>query len=225
MLMNNETIKSILSNNYICLGTPNQLKIFSSNINNNTDVLRICFDLDNTLVSYPIIKGDYTTVQPIEQNINYLKFLKKMGHTIIIHTARRMKTHNGDVEKVIQDIGEITINTLKEYDIPYDELHFGKPFANFYIDDLAVKSYDELDKELGFYNIHPDTRYHNRIEISGDKIIKYSNSINGESYWYKNIPNKITNYFPKLIDFSSNSLTLEKINGIPISYLNTPKIY
>ena len=31
--------------------------------------LRICFDLDNTLVSYPKVKGDYSSVEPITKNI------------------------------------------------------------------------------------------------------------------------------------------------------------
>ena len=30
---------------------------------------RFCFDLDNTLVTYPKIKGDYSTVEPIVKNI------------------------------------------------------------------------------------------------------------------------------------------------------------
>jgi hypothetical protein len=55
--------------------------------------LRFCFDLDNTLVTFPKIPNDYTTVEPIQNTINYLKYLKTFGHTIIIYTARRMKTH------------------------------------------------------------------------------------------------------------------------------------
>jgi capsule biosynthesis phosphatase len=223
MLNDDILIRSSLCNNYICLGTPEQLKIYSSNIENN-EKLRFCFDLDNTLVTYPKIKGDYSTANPIINNINYLKFLKENGHTIIIHTARRMKTHNGDINKVVDDIGLLTIETLKKFDIPYDELYFGKPYANYYIDDLAIKSYDELDKELGFYNIHPETRSHNKIEIHGDKVIKYSSSIEGERYWYQNIPKNITNMFPTLIESNKDSITISKINGIPISYLNINKI-
>lgn len=223
MLTENIIVKGVLCNNYICLGTPEQLKIYSSNINNDEE-LRFCFDLDNTLVTYPKVKGDYTTVEPINQTISYLKFLKENGHTIIIYTARRMKTHGGNVGKVVQDIASITIETLNKFEIPYDELYFGKPYANYYVDDLAIKSYDELDKELGFYNIHPETRSHNKIEIIGDKVIKYSSSIEGERHWYKNIPNTIKDKFPTLIDSCKDSITISKINGIPVSYLNTNKI-
>jgi capsule biosynthesis phosphatase len=223
MLNENIIVKGVLCNNYVCLGTPEQLKIYSSNMNND-EKLRFCFDLDNTLVTYPKVKGDYTTVEPINQNVNYLKFLKENGHTIIIYTARRMKTHGGNVGMVVQDIASITIETLNNFEIPYDELYFGKPYANYYIDDLAIKSYDELDKELGFYNIHPETRSHNKIEIIGDKVTKHSSSIEGERHWYKNIPNSIKDKFPLLIDSSKDSITISKINGIPVSYLNINKI-
>ena len=103
--------------------------------------LRICFDLDNTLVSYPTVVGDYSTVKPINRNIMLLKKLKSDGHEIIIYTARRMKTHNGNVGKVIKDIARITIDTLEKLNIDYDELIFGKPIADIYIDDRAINPY------------------------------------------------------------------------------------
>jgi len=58
-----------------CLGTPNQLKSFSSNLNTDNSKYRFCFDLDNTLVTYPEIEGDYTSVKPINRTINFLNFL------------------------------------------------------------------------------------------------------------------------------------------------------
>ena len=51
-------------------------------------------------------------------------------------------------------IGKITFDTLDKYDIPYDEIYFGKPYADYYIDDLAINCYDELEKKLGFYQMN-----------------------------------------------------------------------
>jgi len=62
---------------------------------------RYCFDLDNTLVTFPTIPGDYSSVLPIQQNIDMLNYLKKLGHEIIIYTARRMKTHKGFIIIII----------------------------------------------------------------------------------------------------------------------------
>lgn len=99
---------------------------------------RFCFDFDLTLVSAPKIKNDYSTVEPIPQMIDILRRLKASGHHIIIYTARRMKTHKGNVGLVIADIASTTLETIKKFNIPCDEIYFGKPYADFYIDDKAV---------------------------------------------------------------------------------------
>jgi hypothetical protein len=206
----------------ICVGTPFQLKIYCSDITNNLEKKRFCFDLDNTLVTSPEILNDYSTVKPIAKNIDMLKFLKLLGHTIIIYTARRMRTHNGNIGLITKDIAEITINSLNKYDIPYDELYFGKPYADFYIDDLAVNCHYDLEKELGFYKTHINERDFN--EISSDKmdiIIKKSinNKIEGEIYYYQNIPKELNQYFPLFIKYGYNWYSMEKIKGITISYM------
>lgn len=57
--------------------------------------------------------------------------LHAAGHHIIIHTARRMRTHSGNVSAVVADVGQITIQSLKRFGIPYDEVRAigwtGKP--------------------------------------------------------------------------------------------------
>jgi len=133
-------INSELIEKFHCVGTPLQLKIYCENFN-QYEKIRVCFDLDNTLVTFPKIYKDYSTVEPIQKNIDYLNFLKDKGNYIIIYTARRMKTHSGNVGKCISDIGKITIDTLEKFGIRYDELHFGKPNADFYIDDLSVPAF------------------------------------------------------------------------------------
>jgi capsule biosynthesis phosphatase len=220
MLNDNILITHKEIKNFNCLGTPEQLKMNSTNLS-TVKKMRFCFDLDNTLVTYPTIKGDYSTVNPIIKNINFLKSLKKQGHHIIIYTARRMKTHSGNLGAVICDIGEITLKTLKNFEIPYDEIYFGKPYADYYIDDLSVNPINDLEKELGFYNIHPETRSHNKIEIIGDKIKKFSKNIEGEKFWYMNIPENIKEYFPSILEYDDDSITISKIYGIPICHLYT----
>jgi hypothetical protein len=220
LLDNNINVYSKEIKGFNCLGTPNQLKSFSSNLNSYNEKYRFCFDLDNTLVTYPEIDGDYTSVKPIQRTINFLNFLHSQGHTIIIYTARRMKTHSSNVGKVQSDIGKITFETLDKFEIKYDEIYFGKPYAHFYIDDLSIKPFDDLEKETGFYNIHPETRRHNKIEIFDNYIIKYSNCIDGESYYYNNIPKSVKNLFPFLIEHGDGFIKLEKVQGIPLSFLN-----
>jgi capsule biosynthesis phosphatase len=178
--------------------------------------LRLCFDLDNTLVSFPKIKDDYTTVEPINENISFLRYLKKFEHTIIIHTARRMKTHNGNMGKLMKDIGKITFDTLEKFDIPYDEIYFGKPQADVYIDDLGLSCFDNLEKELGFYQDTILPREFNMLEKNSiETITKSSYDLSGEIYYYNNIPKQIKDIFPILIDYDLNNkwYIMEKIQG------------
>lgn len=217
--------KTISSSKFICLGTPLQMKFFYNNypVRNsvNDEIIlkknRICFDLDNTLVTFPMIKGDYTSVKPIEKNINFLRYLKNFGNTIIIYTARRMKTHNGNMGKINVDIGKITFETLDKFDIPYDEIYFGKPYADFYIDDLAVNCFDDLEKELGYYDNKIDPRDFHTIQKGNiDTIIK-KGDLKGERFYYENIPTCVKDMFPIYLSGDNETITIEKIIGITVT--------
>lgn len=225
----NETVED---GKYICLGTPLLLKMFYNNfprygsITDNETIrpLRICFDLDNTLVSYAETYGDYSTVKPLINNINFLKYLKTFGNTIIIYTARRMKTHAGNIGKVMADIGKLTLDTLEKFNIPYDELYFGKPYAHFYIDDLAVNASSNVQRELGFYNDFIKPREFHSIETKNVSVVKKSGtqeSLSGEIYYYQNIPREIKDLFPVFFSANDNgtSFEIEKITGITVSQL------
>lgn len=228
-------VKAINVNDFKCVGTPIQLNTFLKDIKDNLYTSRkkkrFCFDLDNTLVTYPDIKNDYTSVKPKDKNIDILRNLKKNGHYIIIYTARRMKTFNGDVEKVRKDVEDITIDTLKKYDIPYDELHFGKPYADLYIDDLGVNALTNIEKDIGCYLenkgeidiIKP--RYFNNITEYKNTIMKssYDDNIQGEIFFYKNINSELSYLFPKFMTSFDNTIILEKIKGITFSHLIVSK--
>jgi len=222
MLKDNKTIIGGKIESFNCVGTPLQLKTYCNKYKEIASPLRVCFDLDNTLVTHPTISGDYTSVLPIQRNIDYLKLLHRLGHTIIIYTARRFKTHNGNVGAIVADIGKITFDTLDKFDIPYDEIFFGKPYAQYYIDDLAVNANSSLDKALGIYDTDIAPRSFNKIEYTDNTVIKYTAN-KGEIYWYKNIPESVEEYFPKVVSIQDNRIELERIDGVSYSYLYTNK--
>ena len=206
---------------FVCVGTPLQLKIFCSNFEGNFIKKRICFELDDTLI-YLIDKNDYNSTYPIYKNIDYLKFLHNMGHTIIIYTSRGMKKYGNNQGLAIKNIAQITFETLEKYNIPYDEIYFGKPDADFYIDNLNINRYDDLEKSIGFYKTHIQERYFNNILTKKmDIITKKSNNnkLHGEIYYYKNIPEQLKPYFPLFIDNGEDWYSIEKIKGITMSYL------
>lgn len=194
--------------------------------------MRVCFDLDNTLVTYPDTPGDYSTVKPIPPMIALVRKLHEEGHTIIIHTARRMATHKHNVGAVIRDIGAQTMQTLADFGIPYDELLFGKPIADIYVDDRSVNPYRESIRAMGYLppeepvqplNMLPTNKY-NTIEVQHDRVIKKGPTqyLSGEIYYYEHIPAEtaLSMYFPRYYGSASNTTTtstliLEHIKGIP----------
>jgi len=237
MLLDNQIIIPIYIKETKHIGSYNEIVNSFSNNYKDSDThtnakLRICFDLDNTLVTYPTIPNDYSTVKPIPNMINLLNTLKKKGHEIIIYTARRMKTHNNNVGRVVKDIAVVTLNTLDKFNIQYDEIIFGKPIADIYIDDRAINPYVNDISFFGIFNEKSDY-IHNKIENNKyNKIKKIDNIIKktgpyqylkGELYFYQECPKTISYYFPKLLDFNKidNNLeiSIEYIEGIPLFFL------
>ena len=101
----------------------------------------VCFDLDHTLCFPGDAKdshGKYALATPNLEMIDKLRLYKSRGCSIIIFTARRMLTHKGDVRKVVDDVGQITEDWLKNHNVPYDDLIFGKPYYDYIIDDKAI---------------------------------------------------------------------------------------
>lgn len=73
-----------------------------------------------------------------EGAIEFLTKIKSQGFKIIIYTSR------------VQQESKLTLDWLKKYKIPYDELYLDKPRGIIYIDDLAheFKSFEEAEKCL-----------------------------------------------------------------------------
>ena len=217
-------------------------------LNTGMPKLRICFDLDNTLVSYPSIPGNYSTVKPIHANINLLKSLKNAGHEIIIYTARRMATHKHNIGKVMKDIALITLESLEALGIEYDEIIFGKPIADIYIDDRAMNPYINdisyfglmFDKSDYIPNKLDNNKY-NTITRKGNQITKSGpyTYMRGELYFYQNISSSnptsnptsnpklnnsslsLNSLFPALINFNKIDDKLE----ITLEYINGIPLY
>lgn len=101
--------------------------------------MRICIDLDGAIASLREEGQSYEDVKPVPGAIEKLKELKRNGHYIMIQTARHMKTCNGNQPLILARIGKITLDWLDKYKIPFDEISFGKPWADVYIDDNAFR--------------------------------------------------------------------------------------
>ncbi|MFC2080842.1 capsular biosynthesis protein [Bacteroidota bacterium] len=117
-----------------------------------TDVLVI--DIDGTLCEEKIKDSKYLSLNPIEQNLKKLLDFRAKGFYIILHTSRQMRTFQGNLGRINAETAKDLFLWLDKHHIPYDEIHFGKPWCGyngFYVDDKAIRpkefrelSYDEI---------------------------------------------------------------------------------
>ena len=107
---------------------------------------RLCIDLDGTICENKKDNQTYQDVLPMPCAVKRLNEYKEKWYYIIIYTARNMLTHNNNIGNIIANQGPILFEWLKKHNIPYDELLFGKPVADIYIDDKALKfeSWDNI---------------------------------------------------------------------------------
>lgn len=95
-------------------------------------------DIDGVIASL-IANNDYTLCQPIKKNIEMINALYRAGHRIILFTAR------GSMTGI--DWFEITRQQLAEWRVLHHDLRFGKPAADFYIDDRMI-ALDETSRYI-----------------------------------------------------------------------------
>jgi len=110
--------------------------------------VRICFDLDETLCY-----GDgYFGLKPFPRAAELLKRIRAEGHTVIIYTARGMGSCNGNVGLATAKMAHLTFEQLEEWGFEYDEIYFGKPAADLYVDDKSIVNIYKLSAHLGYSN-------------------------------------------------------------------------
>lgn len=100
------------------------------------------FDIDNTICDRRLDHMTYSEVNPFPEAVETIRWLKSEGHTIILHTARHMRTCGGNQGKVLAKQGKVLFDWLEKHQIPYDEVWWSKPYADLYIDDAVHQHTD-----------------------------------------------------------------------------------
>lgn len=199
-------------------GIPMAVETYSkNNAEKNVETKIFCFDLDLTIISSPLLKGDYTTCIPNMEIINFIQYLYALGNHIIIHTARGMLTYAEDMQKIELAYRTAIEEMLKKYSVPYHRLIFGKPYADFYIDDKAVSTFSNFGRETGFYHVKNPPNMRNKLSVADGTYIKEGN-LEGEYWWYTHINQTVHDMFLKILPGSNSSkIITQKINGITFS--------
>lgn len=114
---------------------------------------RLVFDLDGT-IALDDPGRPYAEREPNLPLIARLREYRAQGFEIVIASARNMRTYGGQIGLINANTLPVILDWLAAHDVPYDEVHVGKPWCGtdgFYIDDKAVRpsefvalSYDQL---------------------------------------------------------------------------------
>lgn len=131
-----------------------------------TDRRALVIDVDGTLCPIKGPDQDYQDLEPYQAMVRRLVKWRHDGFRIILFTSRNMQTFEGNIGLINTHTAPILIDWLARWEIPYDELHFGKPWPGrdgFYIDDRAVRP-DEFLR-------HTEQELHGLIEDSRARLM------------------------------------------------------
>jgi capsule biosynthesis phosphatase len=114
------------------------------------NIKKIICDLDNT-ITIEDSGFSYIDKMPNIELIEKLRLYQRDGFEIIIHTARNMRSYNGDLSRINIYTVPVIIDWLRKHNVPYDGLVVGKPYCGsegFYLDDRAIRPSEFLDKNI-----------------------------------------------------------------------------
>ncbi len=101
----------------------------------------IVIDLDGTLTTQ-CAGMSYSDMEPNVAVVSKLREYRMLGFKVAIFTSRNMRTHAKSIGLINAQTLPVIIAWLQAHDIPYDEIHVGKPWAEdggFYVDDRAIR--------------------------------------------------------------------------------------
>lgn len=104
---------------------------------------KLAIDFDGTIHDPFNVKKGYKMGTPIPGAVDAVKYLKQIGHEIIIHPTW---ADNMQRRKAIVD-------WLEYFKVPFDDITSVKPDADFYIDNNAIR-FESWPQTLDFIRLH-----------------------------------------------------------------------
>lgn len=109
---------------------------------------RIVMDIDGVLAKKD--NSEYIDKEVDKKVLEQLQQYERKGFYIILYTARNMRTYEGRIGKIHAETAPVLLEWLDEKDVPYDEIHYGKPWCGhegFYVDDKALRPSEFLSMD------------------------------------------------------------------------------
>ena len=113
------------------------------------------FDIDGTICPIKKKEEKYEDLVPYSKVVEKIKFYKNQGAKIVLFTSRNMNSYNGNIGLINKNAAKILMNWLEKWDIPYDEIIYGKPWPGhkgFYVDDRSVRPDEFLNHNVDELN-------------------------------------------------------------------------
>lgn len=112
-------------------------------------------DVDGTLCPIKQPGESYLDMEPEPRMMAKIRALHAEGWHIILHSARGMRSNDGNPGKIGKNVTPIMLEWLAKHEIPFDELHMAKPWPGkqgFYIDDRAVRPREFVEMDFDALN-------------------------------------------------------------------------
>lgn len=107
-------------------------------------------DIDGTLCPVKRSGEDYADLPANTEMVEQVRAYKERGFRVILHSSRNMRSYDGNLGEINKHTLPVLLDWLHAHDIPFDEVHMGKPWAGhegFYIDDRAVRPDEFLEHD------------------------------------------------------------------------------
>lgn len=166
--------------------------------------MRAVFDLDDTISRHK--NRDFANAEPIVATIEKIRQLKEDGWEIVIYSARGQNSCKGDLE-LIEKRNRGQVETwLQKHSVPYDELRFGKPLGDIYVDDKGVSLLDFL---AGKYE---KLKGNSGSEIyrAGNTVYKTCKDAAAQAEWYRQA-RELGVKVPEVYSVVLNTISMEHI--------------
>lgn len=169
--------------------------------------MRAVFDLDDTICVHR--NRDYVNAIPIECTIDKIRKMKQDGWEIVIYSARGQVSCKGDIREIERKNRQVVEDWLQKNQVPCDELLFGKPIGDVYVDDKGMSLNDFLSQPFCYLNGGSGKSVY-RI----GSMVKKDLGDDAENFknWIED-SRSLCNH-PKIISYLYNQVTMEYIPGV-----------
>ena len=104
--------------------------------------LSFVFDIDGTICPIKKKNEKYEDLIPYADVVDRIRNYRASGAQFILFTSRNMNSYQGNLGLINANTAKILLRWLEKWDIPYDEILYGKPWPGhfgFYVDDRSVR--------------------------------------------------------------------------------------